>query len=115
MCSLKQAQILHKIITNYNLETNNNLKTNYSMYIRGCLEDIRNRKVADIGNLRDHYLMVAMLRRAPTYFTRSLKSAATAALFNQSVKEHIHNFRSPSQPNLNWDAVHELYLTLEIW
>ena len=27
-------------------------------------------------------------------FTRRLKFA-----------EHIHNFRSPSQPNLNWDAV----------
>ena len=73
----------------------------------GCLEDIRNRKVANIGNLRDHYLMVAMLwlrtaaikqpdemyRRAPTYFTRLLKTAETAALFNQSIKEHIHNFR----------------------
>ena len=33
-----------------------------SRRFRGCLEDIRNRKVADIGNLRDHYLMVAMLR-----------------------------------------------------
>ena len=52
-----------------------------SRRFKGCLEDIRNRKVADIGNLRDHYLMVAMLRlrtaaikqpdemnrRAPTY------------------------------------------------
>ena len=33
-----------------------------SKRFRGCLGDIRNRKVADIGNLRDHYLMVAMLR-----------------------------------------------------
>ena len=78
----------------------------------GCLDDIRNRKGDDIGN---HYLMVAMLRlrkaaikqpnemyrRPPIYFTLRLKSAA---LFNQNVEEHIHNFRSPSQPNLNWDA-----------
>ena len=33
-----------------------------SRRFRGCLEDIRNRKVADIGNLRDHYLIDAMLR-----------------------------------------------------
>ena len=26
-----------------------------SRRLRGCLEDIRDRKVADIGNLRDHY------------------------------------------------------------
>ena len=89
-----------------------------SRRFRGCLEDIRNRKVA-IGNLRDYYLLVAMLRlrtaavkqpdemyrRAPTYFTRRLKFAATAAMFNQSVEEYIHKFRSPSQPNLNWDAM----------
>ena len=75
--------------------------------------------MADIGILRDHYLMVAILRlrtaaikqpddmyrRAPNYFTRRLKCAATAALFNQNVEEHIHNFSSPSQPNLNWDVV----------
>ena len=48
-----------------------------------------------------------MNRRAPTYFTRRFKSATTVALFNQSVEEHIHNFRSPSQPDLNWDAVKE--------
>ena len=83
-------------------------------------------KVADIGNLRDHYLMVAMLRlrtaaikqpdkmnrRAPTYFTRRFKSAETVALFNKSVEEHIHNFKSHSQPNLNWDAVKMLSLCL---
>ena len=50
-------------------------------------------------------------RRAATYFTHRLKCAATAALFNQNVEEHIHNFRSPSQPNLNWDAVKEVYRT----
>ena len=50
-------------------------------------------------------------RRAPTYFTRRLKFAATVALFNQNVKEHIQNFRSPSQLNLNWDAVKEVYRT----
>ena len=50
-----------------------------------------------------------MNRRASTYFTRRLKSAATAALFNQCVQKHIHNFRSPFQPNLNWDAVKEVY------
>ena len=96
-----------------------------SKRFRGCLEDIRNRKLADIINLRDHYLMVVMLRqriaafkqhdemyrRAPTYFTCRLKAAATAALFNQSVEEHIHNFRSPSQPNLDWNAVKEVYRT----
>ena len=74
---------------------------------RGYLEDIRNRKVADIGYLRDHYLMVVMLRlrtaaikqpnkmyrRAPTYFTLRLKFAATAALFNQNVEEHIHKLQ----------------------
>ena len=79
--------------------------------------------MTDIGNLRDHYQMVAMLRlrsaaikqpdemhhRAPTYFTRPLKFAATAALFNQNVEEYIHNFRRPSQPNLNWVAVKEVY------
>ena len=72
--------------------------------------------MADIGN---HCLMVAMLRlrtaaikqpdemyrRAPTYFTRRQKFTATAALFNKSVEEHIHNFRRTSQPNLNCDAV----------
>ena len=76
--------------------------------------------MADIGNLRDHYLMVAMLRlRAEesnslmkcTYFTRRLKSAATAALFNQSVEELIYNFRRPAQPNLNWDAVKMVFRT----
>ena len=38
-----------------------------SRRLRCCLEDIRNIKVVDIGNLRDHYLMVAMLqlRTAP--------------------------------------------------
>ena len=55
-----------------------------SRRFRGCLKDIRNRKLANIGNLRDHYLIVAMLRlrtaaikqpdelyrRAPIYFTR---------------------------------------------
>ena len=80
-----------------------------SRRFRDCLEDIRNRKAGDIGNIRYHYLMVAMLRlrteaikhpnemnrRAPTYFTRRLKSAATAALFNQSIDEDIPNFRSP--------------------
>ena len=50
-------------------------------------------------------------RRTPTYFTRRLKSAATASLFNQSVEEHIHNFRRSSKPNLNWDAVKEMYRT----
>ena len=50
-----------------------------------------------------------MYRRAPTYFTRRLQFEATAALFNQSVEEHIHNFRSHSQSNLNWDAVKDLY------
>ena len=79
--------------------------------------------MGNIGNLRDHFLMVAMLRlrtaatkpsdemnpRALTYLTRRLKSAATAALFKQIVEEHIHNFRSPSQPNLNWDAAREVY------
>ena len=84
---------------------------------------MRNRKAVDIANLRDHYLMMAMLRLrtaaikqpdkmnrpAATYFTRRLKSVATAALFNQSVEEHIHNFRSPLKPNLNWDAVKELF------
>ena len=48
---------------------------------------------------------------APTYFTRRLKCAATATLFNQSIEQHIHNFRSASQPNLNWDAVKEVYRT----
>ena len=52
-----------------------------------------------------------MYRRAPTYFTRRLQFEATAALFNQSVEEHIHNFRSTSQPNLNWYAVKEVYRT----
>ena len=75
-----------------------------------------------MGNLSDHFLMVAMLRlrtaaikqrdemyrRAPTYCTRRLKFASTAALFNQSML-HIHNFRSPSQPNLNLNAVKEVY------
>ena len=28
----------------------------------GCFEDKRNRNAADIGNLRDHHLMVAMMR-----------------------------------------------------
>ena len=50
-------------------------------------------------------------RPASTYFTRRLKFAATAALFNQIFEEHIHNFRSPTQPNLNWDAVKEVYRT----
>ena len=81
--------------------------------------------MTDIGNLSDHYLMVAILRlrtaaikqpdemlhRPPTYFTRRLQSAAKAALFNQSVEEHTHNFKSPFQPNLNWDAVKEVYRT----
>ena len=60
---------------------------------RGCLEDIHSRKAAVIGNLRDHYLMVAMRiaaihqpdeinLRAPTYFTFSFKSTETVALFN---------------------------------
>ena len=49
-----------------------------------------------------------MNRRALTYFTRRLKSAATMALFNQSVEEHLHNFRSHSQPNLNCNAVKEV-------
>ena len=44
-----------------------------------------------------------MYRRAPTYFTRRLKFTAPAALFNQSVEEHLHNFRSPSQPNLDFN------------
>ena len=71
-----------------------------SRRFKGCLQDIPNRKLADIDNLRDHYLKVAMLllriaaikqpdemyRRGATYFTRRLKSAATAALFNQSVE-----------------------------
>ena len=30
-------------------------------------------------------------------------------VLNKSVDEHIHNFRSHSQPNLNWDDVKELY------
>ena len=73
---------------------------------------MRKRKGADIGNLRDHYLMVEMRRlrtaaikqedemnhRAPTYFTRRFKSEATVALFNQSFEEHIHNLEaSPRQ------------------
>ena len=48
-------------------------------------------------------------RRASTYFTRLFKSAETVALFNNSIEECIHNFRSHSQPNLNWDAVKEVY------
>ena len=74
-----------------------------SRRFRGCLEDIRNRKADDIGYLRDHYLMAAMLqlrtapikqldeinRRDPTYFTHRLKPAATAALFNQTVEEQL--------------------------
>ena len=49
--------------------------------------------------------------RAPTYFSRCFKSTETVALLNQSVEKHIHNFRRPSQPNLNWDAVKEVYRT----
>ena len=30
-------------------------------------------------------------------------------LFNKSVEEHIHNFGSHSQPNLNWNAVKKVY------
>ena len=69
-----------------------------SRRLRGCLENIRNRQAADIGNLRDHYLMVEMRRlrtaaikqedemnhRAPTYFTRRFKTTETVALFNKS-------------------------------
>ena len=36
-----------------------------------------------------------MNHRAPTYFTRRVKSAATAALFNQSVEEHITTLEAP--------------------
>ena len=74
-----------------------------SRRFRSCLEDIRNRKAADISKLRDHYLIIAMLRlrtaaikqpyemnhRAPTYLSRSVKSAETVALFNQSVDTQI--------------------------
>ena len=72
-----------------------------------------------MANLRDHYLLRLrtagikqldeMNRRALTYFTRRFKSEITAALFNKSVEEHIHKFRSLSQPNLNFDAVKEVY------
>ena len=56
-----------------------------------------------------------MKRQAPTYFSRRLKSAAKAPLFNQSVEEHMHNFRSHCQPNLNWDAVKEVYWAAGMW
>ena len=73
-----------------------------SRRFRGGLEDIRNRKAADIGNLRHHYLMVAkqrlrtatikqtdeMNRRAFTQFTRRFKSAETVTLFNKNNEEH---------------------------
>ena len=47
----------------------------------------------------------------PTSFSRRFKFSQTVALFHKSIKELIHNFRSHSQPNLNLDAVKELYRT----
>ena len=41
---------------------NQNDHLDISRIFRGCIEHVRNRKVADIGNTRDHYMMVTMLR-----------------------------------------------------
>ena len=81
------------------------------------------KKEADIGTLRDHYLMVAKLRlrtavvkhacgktrRTPTYFTRRLIVPEIQKLFTNDLKQHIDSMKTFEPSNLSWESVKEVY------
>ena len=87
------------------------------------MEDVCNKKEADIGTLRAHYLMVAKLRlrtaavkhdrgetrRAPFYFTSRLKVPEIQKLFTNDLKQRIDSIKTFELSTLSWESIKEVY------
>ena len=81
---------------------------------RGCLQDVRNKRGADIGFVHDHHLMIATLRlrtavakkcgeearRAPTFFTDRLKCPTFLTNFSKTIVHHATYLATPQSVSL---------------
>ena len=97
-----------------------------SQRFRGCLEDVRNRRGADIGTLFDHYLVVAVLRlrtaalkkdneagRPSTFFVELLRSNTICKEFSNRLKSTTQELVSQPESSIadHWEGIKNAFIS----